>query len=342
LFGSRSGKNSDSHSPPAAGWYEDPNAPEQLRYWDGLQWTKQVMHHSGLETEVDQTLKKKAQQLETQHHVSVQQEAFAQVHEEHSAKMNDLVNQARKYAQEGKIVKEESRISQFLLHSKNHGGKKELDGAQKFVDGMVARGEIRIGCRLIGDVKNESGLSQYARLNSISSVQTGGASAKIYSDRILHGGQAHAIDAFTGAQVTLDGITQITQRPTLTRMAILSPLPGTALIPGLALQKKTKNDMRTATFIAASADWSLTITVSPDNMSGPRRIAEQINKIAQSMELALTVNNTPIHVAPAPLEATSKIEELQGLRALFQDGVINQAEFDQLKKEIVTRGENAK
>jgi len=36
--------------------------------------------------------------------------------------------------------------------------------------------------------------------------------------------------------VYLDGQTQVVQRPTLTRMALLSPLPGSAIIAGMALQ----------------------------------------------------------------------------------------------------------
>ncbi|MGI8701929.1 MAG: DUF2510 domain-containing protein, partial [Nocardioidaceae bacterium] len=38
--------------PPAPGWYPDPRAPQNQRYWDGMQWTQDVqqpqaqqMHH---------------------------------------------------------------------------------------------------------------------------------------------------------------------------------------------------------------------------------------------------------------------------------------------------------
>jgi len=299
------------------------------------------MPHSGAATEVDRNTKKKARELETQHHLETRREAVNLAHQDHVIKMSDLVNQARKYAQKGKIADEEALISQFLLHSKNHGGRIELDNAKKFVAGMKARGEIRIGSRHIGDIINENGFSQRARLGKLPQVQRDGSSAKIYSDRIIHGARVHPIDAFTGAQVTLGGITQITQRPTLTRVAILSPLSGTALIPGLAPQKKTSNDMRVATFIAASTDWSFTITISPDNMNGPRRIAEQINRVAQSMESGLTRIQPKSPVAiPEPQQVTSKIEEIKELHALLQLDVITQQEFDALKNEIITRGDH--
>jgi hypothetical protein len=163
-------------------------------------------------------------------------------------------------------------------------------------------------------------------------VQTGTKSANIFSDRIFHDGKVYPIDAHTGAQVTLDGMTQITQRPTLTRMALLSPLPGTALIPGLALQKKKQNDLRVATFIAASTKWSFTIAINPNDIATPRRIAEQINKIAQSIELAQ--RNSPDVTKSVGI---SKVEELHELQKLMQDGVISQQEFASLKKEIIQR-----
>ena len=57
--------------------------------------------------------------------------------------------------------------------------------------------------------------------------------------------QEYLVDEFVEAQVYQDGEIQITQRPTLTRMAAGAILPGSALIPGLAFQKKKKNDLPT-------------------------------------------------------------------------------------------------
>jgi hypothetical protein len=49
-------------------------------------------------------------------------------------------------------------------------------------------------------------------------------------------------------------------------MAAGSILPGTALIPGLAFQKKKKNDLRETVFTVSGVDWSLSVEISPKSI----------------------------------------------------------------------------
>lgn len=63
------------------------------------------------------------------------------------------------------------------------------------------------------------------------------------------------VDGSTHAEVMSEGELRTTKRPTLTRMAVGSILPGTALIPGFAFQKEENVDDRRLLFTVEHADW---------------------------------------------------------------------------------------
>jgi hypothetical protein len=329
---SRKEKQVTQGASPEPGWYPDPEFEGYLRLWDGVTWTDGRLSADGASDP------KQAKQIAKQAEVSLaQMQAIEQskaAHDAYSQRINELITKATGYAAAGDIEREERTIRSITKAAKEYGGKKGAQAVQEFLDSLIAKGQLRIGSTLIGTVKREHGLFQYSRTESLSRVTTGGKSATVYSDRIFHGDTVYVIDETTGAQVTLDGQVQITQRPTLTRMAILSPLPGTALIPGLALQKKRQNDLRTASFIAASSKWSFTIPIDPNDINKPREIAERINSIAGEMERRVTAQ--PVHnvtqVTPA-----SKVSELSELKQLLDSGVISEAEADKLKQEILNR-----
>ena len=248
-----------------------------------------------------------------------------------------MLNAAIKCAGEGDIQGEERNISNFLATAAKAGGSAGRKNSQQRIQDLTIEKKLRINSELIGTVKREHGLSQYSRTEKLSQVRTGGKSATIYSDRIFHGDKVYVIDSSTGAQVVLDGVAQITQRPTLTRMALLSPLPGTALIPGLALQKKKTNDMRTASFIVASNQWSFTVPISPDDITRPREIAERINRIAANMEQrGSEVAPEPKPAStPAPATSNSVLQELKELQGLVDNGLITLEEAQVLKTQII-------
>jgi hypothetical protein len=321
---------------PIAGWYEDPSDASVLRFWDGSQWTdKSIRNDSGDNQSVSQDLKYQAKSIAESHlresNLRAQQENLAKVNNE----LERILNKAMECAAAGNITGEERNIATYLATAKNAGGSAALKNAEQRLQNMTTAKRLRIGSELIGTVKREHGLMQYARLEKLDQVKTGGKTAVIYSDRIFHGHQVYEIDSTTGAQVTIDGIAQITQRPTLTRMALLSPLPGTALIPGLALQKKKTNDLRIASFIVASSKWSFTIPISPDEISKPREIAERINRIAAHLESL----RSDLHDQESVQTQMSNpiLQELKDLQQLIESGLISAEEAQSLKNQIFAK-----
>ena len=198
---------------------------------------------------------------------------------------------------------------------------------------------VRIGSSYLGIVEAEDPFSQHGRKGKLTAVVTSGEKRlEVRSDRIVGPRSAHAIDATTTAQVYLDGQSLVTQRPTLTRMVLLSPLPGSAIIPGMALQKKEKVDLRQAEFQVGGLGWSIRMVVHPDRLSGPRQLAEQINRHAKDME---TKQATVVAMPPAPMavvesNADNVLSRLERLQLLVSTGALTQDEADVLKRDILS------
>ena len=182
----------------------------------------------------------------------------------------------------------------------------------------------------IGKVSPEGYLERSSRQDKVF-ASAKGSIIEIWSKRIRCGNQEYLVDEFVEAQVYQDGDIQITQRPTLTRMAVGSILPGTALIPGLAFQKKKKNDLRETVFTVSGINWSLSVEISPNQVTAARSIATQINqtakKTSKSAPLIATAVSTPT--------AGSKVDQLTKLESLRASGAISEDEFTLLKSQIL-------
>lgn len=228
--------------------------------------------------------------------------------------VDDLLNLAETAGRAGDILLEERYIVDASEYARRHGDRKDRKYANNEILRRDIQGELRVASDRIGVVEAESTLTQWTRKQSLLAVSGSSTkSVEVRSDRIIAGGITRVIDEHTSAQVYVDGQTQVIQRPTLTRMALLSPLPGSAIIAGMALQKKTTVDTRTAEFQIGSVGWQLRITIAPGAVNGARAIAESVNRLASSLEKereqALVASSDPTANALTQLERLSYLVE---------------------------------
>lgn len=335
-----------SDNSPQPGWYDDPRDPTLLRFWDGRAWTHDTMARTDLDAPVpvetesaDGVRGRFRAKLQQDREQRRREQLLAAAHQtkqrtDHQRALEEQLTQVEDAARRKAIVEEEQSRTQMLTTARSLGGTRLEKYALSMLEQAEVEGRVRIGAGFIGVVKAEGFFSQYARKEALSKVSTG-VSITVFSDRIFHGKNVYAVDEFTNAQVYLDGVEQITQRPTLTRMALLSPLPGTALIPGLALQKKKKNDLRHAEFLVGGLEWSINTPINPDNLQEPRRIAQMINSNADAITRSIERTLATPEMPPAPSDDV--IGQLERLHALRTQGVLSEAEFEQMKAAILSR-----
>jgi hypothetical protein len=195
---------------------------------------------------------------------------------------------------------------------------------------MMSRREVRRWLRSLIEAETRAHrIRRGARaLGEINALGIGADDLQVFSDRFIRGRDVRVLDAQVSAAVELDGAVVVSHRPTLTRMAVGSVLPGSALIPGMAFQKKQKSDTRTATFILAHPEWTLSVRISPDSVSKVRPLALQINRIAD--ELRAT--------AAAPAVASSgqdTLSRLERIGQLVKDGVITTDQATTLRDDLL-------
>jgi hypothetical protein len=189
----------------------------------------------------------------------------------------------------------------------------------------------------IGGFTPESGVEFYERSSSkygdrkLSKLfQSGGRTINVYSKVLECDGQYYILDHQVSADVVFDGQSQVSRRPTLTRMGLLSPLPGSALIAGFALAKKETHDNREVHVVIAHPKWSLSIRVKPKDLGQAKALATRINAIADSMSPSTNAQmDTPTDVSG------NKLQKLQEIKSLLDSGFITQEESDRMKKEVL-------
>ena len=152
----------------------------------------------------------------------------------------------------------------------------------------------------------------------------------VYTKSLECNGQIYQIDHLVTADVVFDGQTQVSRRPTLTRMGLLAPLPGSALIAGFALGKKETHDNREVHVVITHPNWSLSIRVRPQDLGPAKSLASRINSIADSMSPAIKNENS--NSASSPSDKVSKLKEVKDLQ---DSGFITAQEAEQMKKEIL-------
>lgn len=213
----------------------------------------------------------------------------------------------------------------FLEFTKKKSTELELE------EGAIEKGTY------IGGFTPESGIQFYERSSSKYSdrklgklLQGGGSPIMVYTKSLECNGQIYQIDHLVTADVVFDGQTQVSRRPTLTRMGLLAPLPGSALIAGFALGKKETHDNREVHVVITHPNWSLSIRVRPQDLGPAKSLASRINSIADSMSPAIKNENSIS--ASSPSDKVSKLKEVKDLQ---DSGFITAQEAEQMKKEIL-------
>jgi len=235
---------------------------------------------------------------------AVVNDGFPQKHQGLVDPMLTRLTAAEERAATGDIVGEEAALRQ---------ARKIAESAGMFGGGTVTKWLDTQVQRRMDAGKLRRGVDQIAAI---------GRSTVIYSDRIFHGDECYVFDGDVAASVEIDGTILESSRPTLTRMAIGSALPGSALIVGFAIPKKTREDKRSASFNIVHPRWRIHEKLYPDRAPDTRGIAAQINAMAGAKARRAAVeppaapptsNPSAEQAAPAapaaPAAATSGIDE---------------------------------
>jgi hypothetical protein len=202
--------------------------------------------------------------------------------------------------------------------------------------GIGSEGKVNAKGTYIGQFTPESGVQFYERSSSKYSdrklsnlLQPGGSPIKVYANVLECQSKIYKIDNYVAADVVFDGQTQVSRRPTLTRMGLLSPLPGSALLAGFALGKKETHDDREVRVVISHPDWSLSIRVKPSDLGPAKSLASRINSIADSMTRTTKADNTANN-----FEQSDKVSKLKEVKILQDSGFLTPQEAEQMKKEI--------
>lgn len=197
---------------------------------------------------------------------------------------------------------------------------------------------------LRGPLWFESRVMDLARRNlvrrGVDLIGTVAADLIVMSDRCVQKDRTYILDADVRASVEVDGQILKSSRPTLTRMAFGSVLPGSALLVGLALPKTTTEDKRRARFVLAHPQWRVEERLDPDHAHLVVGIAAQVNAVAEGLKRQQTVSFVAAArevppAAPASASAHGLAEEMTKLASLRDAGILTEEEFTAAKARLL-------
>jgi len=229
-----------------------------------------------------------------------------------------LLREAAAAAKMGDVIAEEAAIQRARELGRTAGLMSRGKISRWLGQAVLARiraGELRRGVELVGAVT--------PRLI-------------VFSDRLLFDGTCRVIDSDVRASVEIDGQILQSSRPTLTRMALGSILPGSAIMVGMATAKTEAKDGRKANFMVVHPAWRIVEPIDPDKAADVRGVAAQINAIAESCRREGSA--APVSSRrPSPSVGSSLDDQLQQLERaskLLADGAITEEEFATTKARI--------
>lgn len=232
--------------------------------------------------------------------------------------LESLLKEAAERGRAGEILREEELITAVRSVAEKSPiwrRRHVVRWIDRAIDQRVNDGLLRAGAVLIGHVKGEVSGDIVATFYGL----------RIYSDRLLIGQTCRVMDASVSVAIEVDGQLVVSHRPTMTRMAAGAALPGSALLVGLATQKRIVNDGRSAQLVVAHPEWVVAIQVKPEAVPDLRPIAARVNSIADSMS----------NGAQPVASSESKLDQLERLNELLKSGAISEVQAANLREEIL-------
>jgi len=151
-----------------------------------------------------------------------------------------------------------------------------------------------------------------------------GSAVEVFKDYVIHGEDAYDVEPTTRGQVYVDGAIQITSRVVHDRK-------------GRPQTVQDRYDLRTAQLQFTSASWSLSVSISPDNVSEARRIVDQLaTHVAMAQPQQATVADVKAMV-DAILNSSGQppAEKLRQLSNLRYERLLTDDEFERAKTTIL-------
>ena len=311
----------------AAGWYPQPGG--ERMYWDGQKYTANWVRGTAVSIDVStQVLHAQLSQAQSQ----ALSDGFPEKYVLSIAPMLEWLGKAVAAADNGDIVSEEHCVL-WARSVAEEVGLMSRGKAKKWLEDQIqARtraGELRQGVELVGSIGRSLGGHQ--------------ASLQVFSDRLIHNDNCYALDADVRASVEVDGQVLQSTRPTMTRMALGSVLPGSALTVGLAAPKTVTNDTRKANFIVVHPKWRIVEHLDPNQAAATRGIAAQINAIAGSLSRQTfhsagpsASRETPVVVAaPASVGISDQLDQLHRVAEMMASGALTEVQAERLRRRIL-------
>jgi hypothetical protein len=156
------------------------------------------------------------------------------------------------------------------------------------------------------------------------------ADMQFYRDRIISREGVRLMDEHCRATVDAAGNISTAYKPTAKRMAAFSILPGSALAPGMAMQKRVTHDYRELYFMVEHPEWARVEKVHSGRAKQIRQLAAEINSAAQ----AIAMRDQEVHAEAAP-RGDDPLDKLKKLAGLRDAGALSDQEFADAKRRIL-------
>jgi Short C-terminal domain len=242
----------------------------------------------------------------------------------------DALDVAVRAAQAGDALAEERAIQAGLQIAETFRPSSFMEGWRAAGRGGLGEKEVEFNNRLTA-LLAEGKLRRQKYFGSVGDYH-------FWGDRILAADRSvYLMDENVRATVDTAGSISISRRPTLTRMAAGSILPGSALIPGFALAKKETFDSRELYFLLEHPAGAAVIQVDPQYGHVTRQVAAGINAAAAQIGRAKRRQAGDPHESGSTKhdDRTAVLAQLEKLGELLERNILTDDEFQTEKARIL-------